>query len=298
MANTSFPGFQKTDHYLFAGLLIESGFDFADLDLSCDSMHVHDALIARRHQFFLLGQLQDGQVSLELGRFLAVVQIVADHIATADIVVVNVFDSHLDVISCTGEGHPLVLGVVDLSDHHLQALRQNGHRLVFNYSARFDFAVDIQVANISELVDHGDTKGSQRLAFWERNVIKVFKQAGALVPGISQPGMDVSRFDGLDRNKSDIMETTRIFKERSHLLFNVVESLLIPFHCAHLCHHSNQLDNSQSLGQHGMFLGLSVLFEAGFELALLGGDDEDSDIGLAGTHDHVGHIVFMSGCVK
>lgn len=43
-----------------------------------------------------------------------------------------------------------------------------------------------------------------------------------------------------------------------------------------------------------MFLGLPVLLETRLELALFGRDDEDCNVCLAGSHDHIGHVVLVA----
>jgi hypothetical protein len=82
--------------------------------------------------------------------------------------------------------------------------------------------------------------------------------------------MNVGCLDGLDGDESDVMEPAVVLEERSHLLLNVVESFLLPFHSPHLGHHCDQLDHSQSFSQHSVLLCLPFFLKTRLELPFLG----------------------------
>lgn len=72
---------------------------------------------------------------------------------------------------------------------------------------------------------------------------------------------------------------------------------MLPFASVHLSDSDNELGNAERLGEMHVLLSLSTLFEAGLELARFGGDDENGDISLRGSHDHIGNVVLVSWCV-
>jgi hypothetical protein len=163
----------------------------ADFYLCCDGVHVKDALIARRQKLLLFGEFEDGDVGLEFGRFLAVVEVVADHVASANVVFVDVLYTHLYVLAGTREPHLFILCVKDLPDDHLDPLREDGDCLVFNYGARFNFAVHIELSQIFEFVDNGDSQRSHGLPLRKHQVVEVLSEGRSLVPGVRDSCMDV-----------------------------------------------------------------------------------------------------------
>ena len=58
--------------------------------------------------------------------------------------------------------------------------------------------------------------------------------------------MNVGIFDRFDRDEGDIVETTGVLQERSHLLFDKVESFLVPADSTHFGDDSDQFDDAQS----------------------------------------------------
>ena len=94
------------------------------------------------------------------------------------------------------------------------------------------------------------------------------------------------------------MKSTTIFKKRRYLLLNEVKPLFAPVIGPHLGHYHDQLDHTQCFSQHSVFFGLTFLLKTRLELSLFGRDDQNSHICLTGSHDHVGHIVFMSRSIE
>ena len=52
--------------------------------------------------------------------------------------------------------------------------------------------------------------------------------------------------------------------------------------------------DAKRLGEEGMLTSLPAAVKSGLEFALPGGDDQHRDVGLTGTHDHVGDVVLVS----
>jgi len=70
-----------------------------------------------------------------------------------------------------------------------------------------------------------------------------------------------------------------------------------PADLVHFIDQDDQVAHAHALGQERVFPRLAALFKAAFELALLGTDDESTDVGLTGALDHVGHVVLVAGRV-
>lgn len=244
LADAFLSGLEKPDSYLLSCLFVNSCLDLTNLDLSSNSMHMHYTLISWRNQLLLLWQLEDSHISLELGRLLTIVQVIADHIASADIVVIDIFYPHFDVVTCAGKRHPFVFSVIDLADNHLQPLRQYGHSLIFDDRPWFYLSIDIKVSNVSELINDGYTQRSHGFAFGERDIVKIFQETRPIIPWFCDSGMNVGVLNWFNRDESDIMEPTRVFQEGEYLFLNVIKSFLIPFYSTHLGYDCNELNNT------------------------------------------------------
>lgn len=165
LADSFLSSFEEPSHNFFSCIFLYSGLNFADRNFYSNCMHVHHALIAWRDKLLLFRELKNGNVGLEFSWLLAVVEVVADHISSCDVILFNVFDFHLDIFTSTGKRHSLVLGIEDLLNDHLQTLRQDSHRLVFNYSSWLDFTINKQVSDVFELVNNRNTQRTQRFTF-------------------------------------------------------------------------------------------------------------------------------------
>lgn len=66
----------------------------------------------------------------------------------------------------------------------------------------------------------------------------------------------------------------------------------------HLVDNHDELADSRSLDKHGVLARLSSLLESGLEFSLTGRDDENGDVGLSGSGDHLRDEVLVTGSVK
>lgn len=66
----------------------------------------------------------------------------------------------------------------------------------------------------------------------------------------------------------------------------------------HFIDDDDELGDSQGASQLNVLSSLTILFETGLELTTSSGDDESSEIGQSGTHDHVGDVVLVTWCVE
>lgn len=65
-------------------------------------MHVDNTFIAWGDQFFLFRKLKDCNMGFEFSRLLAVVEVVADHISSPNVVLFYVFNPNFDIVACIG----------------------------------------------------------------------------------------------------------------------------------------------------------------------------------------------------
>ena len=85
-------------------------------------------------------------------------------------------------------------------------------------------------------------------------------------------------------------------EEGGDLLGDLVEAGLGPGDCVEFVDGDDDALDAHAADEQGVFFGLA--FEAGFEVAGAGVDDEDGEVGLAGTGDHVRDEVSVARSVK
>lgn len=88
-------------------------------------------------------------------------------------------------------------------------------------------------------------------------------------------------------------------EERLELADDLIVAHLVPVDggIIELVHGHDDLANAQRLGENGMLTGLTRLVEAGLKLTLAGRDDEDADVRLRDSLNHVGHVRLVAGCI-
>ena len=85
-------------------------------------------------------------------------------------------------------------------------------------------------------------------------------------------------------------------EEGRDLLGDFVEPRLRPGDCIEFVDGNDDALDAHAADQEGVFFGLA--FEAGFEVANAGVDDEDGKVGLACAGNHVGDEVSVAGRVE
>ena len=85
-------------------------------------------------------------------------------------------------------------------------------------------------------------------------------------------------------------------EEGRDLLGNFVETGLRPGDCVKFVDGDDDALNAHAADEEGVFFGLA--FEAGFEVASAGVDDEDGEVGLTCASNHVGDEVSVAGRVE
>lgn len=213
-------------------------------------------------------------------------------------------ETETDLLTALGNGN-LIFGLaVDsrnidrlLVGHHDQAhtlLDHTGLDLTLNHGT-----------HITVLASNGHHEGGVDLALEGVHVIEVLEQRGAIVPGADILGdavLDTQGLLGSDGHEENIRlkVVTSTLQELSKLGRALLIALLGPVdgRVVHLVDDNDELVDTLGLGQHGVLTGLTALLETGLVLTLTGGDDEDTDIGLGSTTNHVGDIGLVAGGIE
>lgn len=165
---------QKVSNNVFFGLRIKLGFNLEDFNLFCNGMHVQDTLISWGNQLLVFRDFEDVDGRLEFVSLLTVVQIIADHMTSLDIIwfdIIEILHFQLNILAAHGKGKTLVFGVVDFFDDGLGSWGQDGDGLVFYDRAWFNFTVKVQVFGLFIFVDNGDSQRSDGLSFKYRKSV-------------------------------------------------------------------------------------------------------------------------------
>jgi len=129
--------------------------------------------------------------------------------------------------------------------------------------------------------------------------IKSFQQARTFVPfHVVRFGHHVVTFKSRSRDKWDFLGfETNLFQAGKQIGFDFFVTGFVPFDGfgIHFVDEDNHLFDAQSKGQQGVFTGLAIFGEGGFETTFVGRDDKNGDIGLGSTGDHVFDEISVSG---
>jgi hypothetical protein len=154
-------------------------------------------------------------------------------------------------------------------------------------------SADGDSADTSDLVDilEGESKGLVLGSLGGLKAVEGLDQAGASVPLHVLGGLEhvitVPSGDGDEGNLlgvvADLLEEVRDF------LLDFLVSLLVPFDrlVVHLVDADDHLLDTHGEGEESVLSGLALLGDTSFELTLTSGNDENGDISLRGTSDHV-----------
>ena len=248
----------------------------------------------------LTGVVEDDDLSGEiLGTLGGIVLGVTADVTTADLLDGDVLDVETDVVTGSGLGDLLVVHLdgLDLSG---EARGGEGHDLAGLDDTGLD-ATDGHSANTANLVDilEGDTEGLVGGTDGLLNGIKGTKEGGALVPGhVGGRLKHVVTSPARDGNEGDALGlVTNALKELGHSVLDLLVAGLgvLDRLGVHLVDGNDHLLDTKGEGEEGVLTGLTVLVNTGLELTLTGGDDEDSDISLRGTSDHVLDEITVTG---
>ena len=249
-------------------------------------------------------EVKDADLSLESGDVVHKTLGRAKDETGRDLFLFDATETHTDLLTALGNGN-FIFGLaiegrdIDrlLVGHHDQAhalLDHTGLDLTLNHGT-----------HITVLASNGHHEGGVDLALESAHVIKVLEQRGAIVPGAEVLGdtvLDTVGHLGSNGHEEDIRfkVVTSTLQELSQLGGAFLIALLRPFdgRVIHLVDDDDELVDTLGLGQHGVLTGLTALLETGLVLTLAGRNDEDTNIGLGSTTNHVGDIGLMAGSIK
>merc|ERR1719282_792878 len=239
---------------------------------------------------------------------------VGGDVSSLDVLDGNVLDVEANVVSGHGLGQRLVVHLYGL-DFSGQVVRGEG-----NDHAGLDdtgrHTADGHSSNTADFVDvlEWQTKGLVGGTLRGNDGVKGFQKGGSLgvsfltgdfpslvprhVGGGFQHVVSVPSGDGDEGNGSGIVAD--LLDEVLDFLDDFIEpgARVGGLGGVHLVDTDNQLLDAQSVGQEGVFTGLTVLGDTGFKFTSTGGDDQDTAIGLGGSSDHVLDEIPVAGGIN
>ena len=211
--------------------------------------------------------------------------------ATADLLDGDVLDVEANVVTGGGLGDLLVvhLNGLDLSG---EANGGEGHDHAGLDDTGLD-ATDGDSADTANLVDvlEGNAEGERRGALRLIDSVEGAEESGTLVPGHVRGGLEhvVTSPAGKGDEGDDLSLPSDALEELSGGLNDLLEALLRPHDGVrvHLVDGDDHLLDTEGEGEKGVLTGLAVVVDTSLELTLTGGNDENGNVGLRGTGDHV-----------
>ena len=216
---------------------------------------------------------------------------VTSNVTTTDVLDGDVLDVESDVVTRDGLLQLLVMHLdgLDLSGDHGGSEGDN-HTGLQDTSLN---TTDGHCANTSNLVDilEGDTEGLVDGTLGGDDVVKGIEEGGTLPPGhVGGPLQHVVTVPSGDGDEGDLVgvvpdllqETGDLVLDLGVTVLGVVDRLVV-----HLVDGADHLLDTEGEGEEGVLTGLTVLGDTSLELTSTGGNDEDGNIGLRGTGNHV-----------
>jgi len=251
----------------------------------------------------LTGVVEDDDLSEEVSAALGgVVLGVTSDVTTADLLNRDVLDVESDVVTGGGLGDLLVV--------HLDGLNFGGETRGgegHNHTGLDDTGLDTadgHRANTANLVHvlEGDTEGLVRGASGLLNAVEGGKESRSLVPGhvgrllehvITSPARDGDEGDVLGAVTDTLKELRDSGLDLVVALLRVLDGLGV-----HLVDGDDHLLDTEGESKKSVLAGLTVGVNTSLELTLTRGDDEDGNISLRGTSDHVLDEITVTGGVN
>jgi hypothetical protein len=217
---------------------------------------------------------------------------------TADVTTVNILDSNvLDVETNVITRKSLRNGLVvhfnrlDFSAHTNRG-EDNSHTGLKDTSLNTTNGYCTNTANLVDILKR-KTKRLIRRSLGRMNSIESLNKSGSLVPGhvlrTLKHVITVETRDGNERNTLLNLSITDLGQEGGHLSLDfVVTSLrIVDGLIIHLVDAADHLLDTKGVGKKSVLTGLTVLGITSLELTSTSSNDENSNISLGGTGNHV-----------
>jgi len=248
----------------------------------------------------LVGMVQDDDLSVEADGLLGgVVLGVSNNVSSSNILDSDVLNVESDIVS--GDGF-LELSVMHFDSFALSGDTAGGEGDEHSGSDDSGFnSSDGDCSNSSNLVDvlKGKSEGLFKGSDGGVDFVEGLEEGVSLVPGhlVALGDQVVSSESGVGDGVDVLLLESDLLKVVDDFLLDVEESFFFPVGGVHLVDGEDHLLDSHSVGEEGVFSGLSFLSESSFELSGSSGDDEDGNIGLRGSGNHILNEISVSGGV-
>jgi len=285
-----------------SGTLVNLSHDLLELAGNMGSVAIQHRAVTRADTRGVVHDDDLGLEGLSLGG--RIVLGVSAHVSTVDILDGNVLHVETDVISGHGLGDGLVVHLhrLDLGGH-THGGEHHGHTGLQHTSLHTTDGDSTDTANLVHILQ-GQTERLVHRSLGRLDGVQSLNQSGSLVPGhvgrALQHVISVETRDGNEGNTLLHLLITDLTQEGGHLGLDLSVTSLAVVHrlVVHLVDAHNHLLHSQSVGQQSVLTGLTVLGVSSLELSSTGGNDEDGNISLRGSGNHVLDEITVTGGIN
>ena len=251
----------------------------------------------------LTGVVEDDDLGVEgrglLGRI--VLGVTAD-VTTANFLDGNVLHVEPNVVTRESLGHGRVVHLDGL-DLSLNTGRRKNNDHVGLEDTSLN-TTDGHCTDTTDLVDilEGKAEGLVRRALGRLNGVEGLEECGTLVPRhVLRAINHVVAVPSGNGDEGDLLRVVADLFEEVHglLLDLLITGLLVANRLVvHLVNADNELLDTEGEGQQGVLAGLTILGDTSLELTLTRGNNQNTDIGLGRSGNHVLDEVTMSGGIN
>lgn len=206
---------------------------------------------------------------------------------------------YLDVLTSRCIENSLILGIVDRLNLELLLVRHESHPEIISDRSGFDFT-EKELTLILEFIKNRDSQRSIRVSHGDGDLVELIEESVSTVPVASvrsQGSLDVLIEETINGNPFNRGDTDLGSQERFNAIVDEIVSILVPVDFVHLTDDADQMLDTKGFREMCVFLSLTTI-ETSFEFTLSGGNDECSTVSLAGTCDHIGHVVLVSWSIE
>lgn len=294
-------GVRRRQLALAAGTLLQLVHQGREGNLLDGCVHVAHTVETGRENAL---EIQNTDLSLKLGDLVDQALGRAENETGQDIFLLETAETKTDLVTTLRNANFLFRLGVDCRNINLVVVwhHDQGHSLLDDTSLNLALNHGTHVAVFG---GNGHHEWGVELALHGGHVVEVLQQGRSLVEGADVLGNSLLDTHELLRRNGHkeyirLQVEARCLEELSQLSGTLLVPLSRPVdsRVVHLVDNHDQLVDTLSLGEHGVLTGLAPLLETGLVLTLTGGDDENTNISLSRTTNHVGDIGLVAGRIE
>ncbi|KAI6753059.1 hypothetical protein HG531_005228 [Fusarium graminearum] len=269
---------------------------------ACSANHLHagDNTVALLTVFEASSQdtleLQDADLRLELGDSVNKSLWRTQHESGQDIVLLDTLEPDSHLVTTLSQVNFIFLLAVDSGSLNALLIGHHDHVHALLDNTSLDLSLN-HCTKITVLSIDGQHERSIDLTLKRLHTVEVLEQRRALPPGsvlLWNTGLDTLHLLSSNGQEVNVVleVVTGTLEELSEFRCALRVSLLRPLNSGvvHLVNGNDELVDTLSLCKHSMLTSLSTTLETSLVLTLSGGNDQNTNIGLRGTSNHVGNV--------